>query len=80
MKDFHKIQIKQREDCSDIMNGRNTQIFLDGQPLKGVTKAKFEVSGNTMGKLTLEILGSFEIEGTFVKGKNLKKTKAGEQQ
>jgi len=39
---YHKIEVKQIENTEGPMTGANTEIFIDGEKLRGVTSIKFE--------------------------------------
>lgn len=59
----HKIQIRNREDQEDLITkGMNTQILLDGEPLKFCKSFKFEVEAGGMAKVTLEMYTTVEMD------------------
>lgn len=61
-----KIEIRQKEGSEDqIMTGANTQILLDGKPLKGVTGVKFEVNARGVAKVTLEMYANVKVIGNI---------------
>lgn len=59
----HKITVRKKEGAEGPMTGANTEILLDGKPLKMATGLKFEVSATSVAKVTIELLADVEIEG-----------------
>lgn len=66
----HSIRVKQKPSgSSNISTGGNTEIFLDGVPLKGVTFLKFQFKAKAVTKVKLEMLVKIdEIEGNYQLG------------
>lgn len=59
----HKIQIRNREGTEGITTkGMNTQVLLDGVPLKSCRSFKFEVEAGEMAKVTIEMYAEVEME------------------
>lgn len=67
---LHSLRVRQRPDSeTKVSTGANTEVFLDGQPLKGVTFLKFEFKAKKVTKVQLEMFTHVEdIEGVFVLG------------
>jgi hypothetical protein len=67
---LHSLKVRQRPDSTArVSTGANTEIFLDGKPLKGVTFLKFEFKAKKVTKVQLEMFTHIEdIEGIFVIG------------
>lgn len=63
-----KILIKQKDDANGVMVGANTEVFLNGERIKGATGVKFEVKAKEIAKVTIEMVGKVEIEGNFLLG------------
>lgn len=58
----HKLQIKQRAGTEDqISTGMNTQVLLDGKPLKA-SFVKIEASARKVTKVLLEIYATVEAD------------------
>ena len=70
-KTIHTVKISQR-DPNSLCTGANTLVFLDGKPLVGATSVKFEVAARGVGKVTIELLASVEIDETIVKDVDFK--------
>lgn len=62
-KKYPLIELRQRKGAKGIMTGGNTELLIDGKPLKGATKATFEVAANGVAKMTVEVLGQMAITG-----------------
>lgn len=67
---LNRITVKQRPGTEGVIsNGGNTQIFLDGEPLKGVTFLKFEFKVAKPTKIHLEMFANVdEIDGHYELG------------
>src|SRR5512135_1615095 len=63
---LHKIEIRQREGSMGAMAGANTEVLIDGKPLKGATKVEFSVEAGGLAKLKLELLAIAEIKADAV--------------
>jgi hypothetical protein len=61
------ITIRQREGTEgQLMAGRNTQVLLDGVPVRSATYVKLEIKSTKLAKVTLELYATVdEIEGMF---------------
>lgn len=57
----HKILVRNKNPGT-ISTGMNTEVFLDGKPLKGVTFIKFEVKPKGVAKVTIECIADIEFE------------------
>lgn len=51
---LHKITIKSRRKGA-VLTGMNTIVEMDGKPLRGVSKLKFEVIAGGLAKVKLEM-------------------------
>lgn len=73
---LNRITVKQRPGTEKfISNGANTQIFLDGAPLKGVTFLKFEFKPAKRTKIVLEMFANVdEIDGHYELGEHSRVT------
>ena len=63
-----KILIKQKDGAKGCMVGANTEVFLNGEKIKGATAVKFEVKAKEIAKVTIEMTGKVEVEGNFILG------------
>ena len=52
----HKIEVRQKPDSGTVMTGANTELLLDGKPIKMVQGFKFEVQAGGVAKVTLEMI------------------------
>lgn len=58
------LEIRQKEGTeSSIMVGANTQLLLDGKPLKGAQAVTFEVNARGIAKATVTLIGRFKVSG-----------------
>lgn len=57
----HKLTVKNKNPGS-ISTGANTQVELDGQPLKGVRFLKIECKPASVVKVTMELYAEVEVE------------------
>ena len=75
---LNRITVKQKPGTEKfISNGANTQIFLDGAPLKGVTFLKFEFKPAKPTKIVLEMFANVdEIDGHYELGQYSPVTKS----
>lgn len=62
---MHTIQIKQANGSLGPMTGRNAEILIDGQPLRGVLSALFTVNADGIAVLKLEVIGKFDIQANL---------------
>lgn len=72
----HKLQVRNRPEADGkISVGARMEVLLDGQPLRGVTFFKFEVSAKKVAKVQFEMLAEVDIEvAAILPHKELKKT------
>lgn len=60
---IHKIEVRQREGSEgQIMTGGNTQLFIDGKPLKGVKSFKLEVVAGEIATIAVEMYAEVSVE------------------
>lgn len=58
-----KITIRNRPGAEGkITSGGNTQVLLDGVPIRGATFVKFEVHAAKLAKVTVEMFAEVEME------------------
>lgn len=57
------IEVRQRKGAKGVMVGANTEVLLDGKPLRGATKVTFEVCARGVAKLNVEFLGRMAVSG-----------------
>lgn len=62
---FPKFELRMREGATGPMTGANSELLMDGKPIKGVTKITLEVAGHDMAKATIEVLGQFDFSGVL---------------
>jgi hypothetical protein len=66
---LHTLKVRQKPNSGKVSTGANTEVFLDGEPLRGVTFLKFEFKAAKVTKVQMEILAKVEeIEGNFMIG------------
>ena len=68
--EFHKVHIKQRQDsidAGDLMDGKNTEVYLDDKLLENVVSANVSISAGGFPEIDLRFLGEFEVTGNFEK-------------
>lgn len=58
----HKIHIRPRNK-DEILTGDNCQVSIDDVVVRGVKKVSFQIDSNSVGEVTVTILGNIEIEG-----------------
>lgn len=65
MSRFHKVKIVPRAETADRpMTGATTQVYLDDQLMKGVTRVEFSIDARGIAKTIIELIpGLVEIEG-----------------
>lgn len=61
----HKITIRQKAP-DQISTGFNTEVLLDGVPLRGVTFLKLEIKPKRVTKLVIELVSEIEILDTVI--------------
>lgn len=61
---LHKLEIRQKPETKEdkMMIGANTEVFLDGQPLRGVSFLKFEIKSAAVVKVMIEMFADLEVE------------------
>lgn len=57
----HKITVRNKNPGT-ISTGMNTEVLIDGKPLKYARFVKIEVKANGVAKVILEVLGEVDIE------------------
>jgi len=58
-----KIEIRQRKGSHGIMTGANTEVFVDGQKLRGATKVSIDVAANSVARVNVELIGEIAFVG-----------------
>lgn len=61
-----KIEIKQR-DPNGLMTGANTQVLLNGQPLRHAKSIEVKVDARGMGLVKIEMYASVKMDESIVK-------------
>ena len=65
MKKLHKIEIKSVKEDLEVSTPQNTEVFLDGEPIRGLQSIKVELcADNNISLVTLKIASV--IEGEFI--------------
>ena len=60
---MHKIEVKNKSGHEgQISKGMNTQIYIDGEPARGVKSFKYEVNAAGIGIATLEYYADVVVE------------------
>lgn len=59
----HKLTVRQKEGSRGIMTGANTEILLDGKPLKYVNSLSFSVNASGVAQCFIGIMANVEIDG-----------------
>jgi hypothetical protein len=58
------LEIRQRPGSeSKIMVGANTELYLDGQKVRGAQGVRFEVNAKGIAKATITLIGRFAVKG-----------------
>lgn len=57
------IEVRQRRGSTGVMKGLNTQLLINGKPLKGATGFTFEVDAKGVAHATISLIGRFKIKG-----------------
>lgn len=57
------LEIRQRKGANGVMVGANTELLLDGVPVRGATAVTFEVSARGVAKATITLFGRFKVTG-----------------
>lgn len=60
-----KFELRMREGATGLMTGANTELLMDGKRMGTVTKVKVEVEARGLARMTLEMLGQFNVTGNF---------------
>ena len=63
--EYPKYELRMREGAVGLMTGGNAQLFVDGKKIPFVRKVKVEVEAGGLARMTLEVLGQFEVSGGF---------------
>jgi hypothetical protein len=72
----HRIKVTNRpRSKGKVSNGSITLLYLDGKPIHGATSFKYEVDACSIGKVTIELFASVEIDATLPEGRIIVKTK-----
>ena len=61
----HRITVRQKAGSKGLMVGANTEVLLDGVPLKYATKFSFDVEACGLAKCKIELLGHVDLEGVL---------------
>lgn len=48
-----------------VTTGANSELLIDGEPVKGVTSVSINVDANGMGRVKLELIGNIKASGKF---------------
>lgn len=65
----HKLTIRNKPGTEgQPTRGMNTDIFLDGKPLRGASFIKFEVGAKKMAKVMIELYAEVEVDATVILG------------
>lgn len=66
---MHKFLITQKPGSDDeIMRGSNVQVFMDGEPVLGISSIAFRVDARGIAKLKIEMYANVEIDGVIELG------------
>lgn len=57
------LEIRQRAGSEGLMVGANTELLIDGKPVKGAQAVTFEVSARGIAKATITLVGRFKVSG-----------------
>ena len=60
---LHAFEIKMKDDTQNVMVGHNTELWMDGVMMKGVTKVAFSLEVDGVAKLSIEVCGKMKISG-----------------
>lgn len=44
------------------LTGANTELLLDGKPVRGATSVKIEVKSKSVAKVTIELIASVDVD------------------
>lgn len=55
-------QVKQKGPIDKVGTGSNTEIYMDGVKLNGITKFNFTARGRGINEISMELVGTIEIE------------------
>lgn len=57
------LEIRQREGSEGLMVGANTELLIDGKPVKGAQRVSFEVNARGVATATITLVGRFKVSG-----------------
>jgi len=60
----HHFTIRPR-DPTQIMQGANVEVYMDGHKLGGVSSFKLDIQPRELAKITLEFWGTVDVDGNF---------------
>jgi hypothetical protein len=73
---IHKIQVRNKPGAKGkITVGANTEVLLDGKPLKGAKSIKIQIQAKKVAKVVIELYA--EVEADIKAFTHKKKTAAG---
>lgn len=57
---LHKFEIKQKKEAKGRVGvGANTELWMDGKKMKGVTKVTLVCEARSVNKIRIELVGEF---------------------
>jgi len=63
MPNIHQLTVRNKSrNPEKIATGFNTEVLIDGQPLKGVKSFSFEVTAKNVGLVKIELYAHVEID------------------
>ena len=72
----HRIKVTNKPRSKNkTSHGAVTTVYIDGKPLHGATSFKYEVDARSLGKVTIELFASVEIDTTLPESRIVVKTK-----
>lgn len=57
------IEIRQKGDSKRIMVGANTELLIDGKPLRGAQSITLDISARAVARATITMVGRFQFTG-----------------
>lgn len=57
------LEIRQRAGSKGVMVGANTELLIDGKPVRNAKSVKFEVSAMGVATATITLVGRFKVAG-----------------
>lgn len=57
------LEIRQKKGSRGVMVGANTELLLDGKPVKGATGVTFSVNAKGVAEAVITVVGRFQISG-----------------